>query len=239
MHHFLENTRTLLLYPIEQLEHSYKNEPHAVYVHMPFLVAQHHKSVLTPNGELFYLTEDTLFQLDFETLELRTLRSFIPSYQYSLVYCAHALYLIGGYNEFAHAPSTAAYRYNLLSQSFERLADLLHGVQNAHTAVLDDRYIFRIGGLNAQLMVEESIERFDALHDTWQEVKRRPANYDLDAVRDTVVVQTESNTLKLFLARNADGLELSDVHELLLKRTTHAQGDKDLAPTVALSHIQQ
>ena len=193
LHFFQDNAKKLHLFDLQNIRYSAKNlEFEEIDLTINFKIPLWHRSIIMPDGTI-YLTggatpiiegfrnieynKDNIFIYDYENKTLKNVGDLkFARNSHALCVFKKVVYIIGGCTDsggytiecekFTHDP------YDLIVKS-ESIASLNYPACAPSVANLNDKYLFKFGGILGLDQKNNYIERYDPLNNKWKVISAR------------------------------------------------------------------
>lgn len=183
LHFFPFEDKKLFLLDLERVRGQNECSFEAVQLEIDFRVPNFHKSVITPQGEIF-VTGGSIsdnsgrksngnFLFDWSANTLRGLPNMINGRSsHAMCYSNGVIYVIGGFLN-GQTFTTKCERYNIQARNWKPIANLNYNAVACSVAGFNQKYLFKFGGLIDGLLINNYIERYDIAHDSWIVIEPR------------------------------------------------------------------
>jgi len=180
LHFFRPCTKYLHLFNLARPFDVMEEKSTEITLDIDFDISPHYKSLITPSGLIFIVsgkTQPTSIGLDDSTGSLHVYnyngRTLIekPSMSvqriknFGLTYMSKNLFVIGGIVN--GIISNYGERYDIRSNEWLEIAPMNKKLKDVSVCGFNNRFIYRFFGVDANNMVDNSIERYDAVRDKW------------------------------------------------------------------------
>jgi hypothetical protein len=217
MHYFQPYTKYLFMFNLAKPFDVIQEKSQIVTLDIDFDISPHAKSVITPSGLIFIASgraEPTASDLDDSSGSLHVYNSNGQTLlekasmtasrrkNFGMCYMSKNIFIIGGIVN--GILSNYCERYDIRSNEWLEIAPMNKKLKDISVCAFNNRYVYRFFGVNAHGMIDNSIERYDAVRDKW--VVMNVAIPDL--LRDIhlpLSTQIAEDTIFLFGGRTGSG----------------------------------
>jgi len=217
MHYFQPYTKYLYMFNLAKPFDVIQEKSQIVTLDIDFDISPHAKSVITPSGLIFIASgraEPTASDLDDssgslhvynqngQTLLEKASMSASRRKNFGMCYMSKNIFIIAGIVN--GILSNYCERYDIRSNEWLEIAPMNKKLKDVSVCAFNNRYVYRYFGVNSFGMVDNSIERYDAVRDKW--VIMNVAIPDL--LRDIhlpLCTQISEDTMFLFGGRTSSG----------------------------------
>jgi len=179
LHFFQPNTKILHLYNLVQPFESVEESAKKIQLNIDFEISPLHKSVITPAGMIFIACakeafnpqtgseSNTLHVYNYKTQTLleKSEMTCQSRKEFGFCYMSKNLFVIGGLVD--GVISNKCERYDIRSNKWVKIAPMTRPLRQATICSFNSRYLYRFFGIDSGNNIDHSIERYDAVRDTW------------------------------------------------------------------------
>lgn len=194
-----------------------------------FDISPYSRSLITPTGLIFLIagkteqqsatTDDTigschLYHYNSHSLIEKATMTTLKRKEFGLQYFNKNLFVIGGVVN--GQITNACERYDVRTNEWVQIAHMERAVKDVSLCVFGNRYIFRFFGVNSHGTIDQTIERFDAIRNKWQNITPNYKNKVNDIYLPLCYAIAE-DTIYIFGGRNINGFEATKCEGYLVK----------------------
>jgi hypothetical protein len=229
IHFFQPNAKVLNLYSLSQPVDHVDESAKKVTLNIDFDISPFHKSVITPAGMIFIAsarTEYINFQLQTgsNTLHVYNYKNHTlfekPSMmcenrkEFGLCYMSKNVFAIGGVVN--GAISNKCERFDIRANKWVKIAPMTRPLREVSLCSFNNRYLYRFFGIDSGNNIDHSIERYDAVRDTWT-VMNVPMNETIKEIYIPFCTQISKDCIFLFGGQNINGFSPKSCNGWVLK----------------------
>jgi len=180
LHFFQASSKYLHLFNLVQPFDLVEEKPRKISLDIDFDISAYHRSAITPAGLIFIAAgqsnfnasgvdvgSNTLHAYNYKTQSLveRAHMECKTRQQFGLCYMSKNLFAVGGLVN--GEISANCERYDIRSNKWIKLAPMNRALREVSICSFNNRYLFRVFGINSGNNIDHTIERYDAVRDTW------------------------------------------------------------------------
>jgi len=180
LHFFQSSSKILYLFNLVQPFELIEEKARKIKMDIDFDISPSHKSVITPAGMIFIAAGKPNFNASNIDIGSNTLHLYNYKGQtliekapmncktrsaFGLCYMSKNLFAIGGLVN--GQISSNCERYDIRSNKWIKLAPMSRPLREVSVCSFNNRYIYRIFGIDSGNNIDHSIERYDAVRDSW------------------------------------------------------------------------
>ena len=180
LHYFEEQTKNIYLLNIEDYSNHLKNFS-AIELDINFEIPDYHRSISTPNGDIYLIGGEMTSLEDKPTINLVYLYDFIKKTlnskssminernSFGIVYLNEYIYVFGGFDKNDNAMKKCE-RYSIKIDEWFCISDIKEGVIDCCVTTFNKDYIYLFGGLKENNQIYNEIIKYDVENDQWNQI---------------------------------------------------------------------
>jgi len=223
IHFFQPSGKTLCLYNLDQPADYVDEAAKKVTLNIDFEISPFHKSVITPAGMIFIasavpdqLGSNTLHVYNYKQHSLYEKPAMLCQNrkEFGLCYMSKNVFAIGGVVD--GVISNKCERYDIRANKWIKIAPMSRPLREVSICSFNNRYLYRFFGIDSGNNIDHTIERYDAVRDTWT-IMNVPMNENSKEIYRPFCTQVNKDYIFVFGGQNTNGFSPKSCHGWVLK----------------------
>jgi len=217
IHFFQPNSQNLYLHNLVQPFDNLDDSAKKIALDIDFDISPHHKSLITPAGMIFIAGakpelansqvvhgSNTLHVLNFKNYSLFEKPAMLCTTreEFGFCYMSKNLFAIGGIVD--GVISNKCERYDIRANKWIKIAPMTRPLREVSVCGFNNRYLYRFFGIDSGNNIDHSIERYDAVRDTWT-IMNVPMNDIIKEIYMPFCTQVNQDSIFVFGGKNING----------------------------------